>query len=74
MKPLAKTLGLAALLISGCAHYPVNVPLPTREAASGYRFQPGEPQSSSDDLLLMLAYSGGGTRAAAFSYGVLEQL
>jgi hypothetical protein len=31
MKPLAKTLGLAALLISGCAHYPVNAPLPTAE-------------------------------------------
>jgi hypothetical protein len=33
MKPLATTLGLAALLISGCAHYPVNAPLPTAEKA-----------------------------------------
>ncbi|MBI4831183.1 MAG: patatin-like phospholipase family protein, partial [Candidatus Lindowbacteria bacterium] len=28
----------------------------------------------SDDLLLILAFSGGGTRAAALSYGVLEAL
>jgi len=28
----------------------------------------------SDDLLLFLTFSGGGTRAAAFSYGVLEAL
>jgi len=28
----------------------------------------------SGDLLLIVAFSGGGTRAAAFSYGVLEEL
>ena len=28
----------------------------------------------SDDLLLVVAFSGGGTRAAAFAYGVLEEL
>ena len=28
----------------------------------------------SDDLLVFLAFSGGGTRAASFSYGVLEEL
>ena len=56
-----------ALLISGCAHYPVNAPLRTNDAASGYRFQSLGPQASSDDMLLMLAFSGGGTRAAALS-------
>ena len=63
-----------ALLISGCAHYPVNAPLRTNDPASGYRFQSLGTQGSSDDLLLMLAFSGGGTRAAALSYGVLEEL
>ncbi len=29
---------------------------------------------SNNDILLMLSFSGGGTRAAAFSYGVLEEL
>ena len=29
---------------------------------------------NSGNLLLILSFSGGGTRAAAFSYGVLEEL
>jgi NTE family protein len=32
------------------------------------------PISRSGDLLVMLGFSGGGTRAAAFSYGVLQEL
>jgi NTE family protein len=65
---------VTALLISGCVHYPVNAPLRTTESGSGYRFESLGPQASSDDLLLMLAFSGGGTRAAALSYSVLEEL
>ena len=34
----------------------------------------GVGESRSNDLLLILAFSGGGTRAAAFAYGVLEEL
>jgi NTE family protein len=64
---------LFALLISGCAHYPVNTPMRGANPQSGYRFQT-VAQTNSDDLLLMLAFSGGGTRAAALSYGVLEEL
>ena len=62
------------LLVSGCAHYPVNAPLSTAGSRAGYRFQNAAPQTNSDDLLLMLAFSGGGTRAAALSYSVLEEL
>ena len=65
---------LCTLLFSGCAHYPVNVPVRTADAGSGYRFQSVAPQTNSEDLLLMLAFSGGGTRAAALSYSVLEEL
>ncbi len=65
---------MLATLISGCAHYPVNAPLRTVDADSGYRFQNVAPKTGSDDLLLMLAFSGGGTRAAALSYSVLEEL
>ncbi len=63
-----------ALLISSCAHYPVNAPLPPADSRAGYRFQTAAPRTNSDDLLLMLAFSGGGTRAAALSYGALEEL
>lgn len=63
----------SALLIAGCAHYPVNMQLRAATATSGYRFQNVAP-TNSDDLLVMLAFSGGGTRAAALSYGVLEEL
>ena len=65
---------LTALLITGCAHFPVNAPLPTLDPDSGYRFRNVAPQEISDDLLLMLSFSGGGTRAAALSYSVLEEL
>jgi NTE family protein len=63
----------AAILIAGCAHYPVNAPVRSVARDSGYRFE-RFGQTNSDDLLLMLAFSGGGTRAAALSYAVLEQL
>jgi len=65
---------LVAFLASGCAHCPVNAPLTAVNPGVGYRFQNVTPQTNSDDLLLMLAFSGGGTRAAALSYGVLEEL
>ena len=62
------------LLVSGCAHYPRNAPLVSTDAQAGYRFQNAASPTNSSDLLLMLAFSGGGTRAAALSYGVLEGL
>lgn len=63
-----------AVLISGCAHYPVNPPLPVVSGRTGYRFQNSAPPTNSDDLLLILAFSGGGMRAATLSYSVLEEL
>ncbi len=73
MKPLPFFLALL-LLVNGCAHYPRNAPLTSIDPSTGYRFQKTNSPTNSSDLLLMLAFSGGGTRAASLSYGVLEEL
>ena len=59
---------------AGCAHYPVNQPLKQVDPQSGYRGRYMGTPGNSQDLLLYLTFSGGGTRAAALSYGVLEEL
>jgi len=64
---------LVMLLSFGCAHYPINPPLKQYDPDSGYRFRNMAAEKSSS-LLMILTFSGGGTRAAAFSYGVLEEL
>ncbi len=63
-----------ALLLVGCKHYPVNERLAARDTDNGYYFHLQERPNNSEELLVILAFSGGGTRAAAFSYGVLEAL
>lgn len=69
-------LVIAALFLTGCsATYPVNPPLAHADPGAGYNLQNAARQSSGkSDVLLLLAFSGGGTRAAAFSYGVLKEL
>lgn len=60
--------------VAGCATYPANPRLAQYDPKSGYRFEnltaPGYP----DSLFVILTFSGGGTRAAALSYGVMEKL
>ncbi len=69
---LALCLGL---VLSGCGTYfPVNEPLPAWDASEGYRASRHHLPLASEELLLMLAFSGGGTRASAFAYGALEEL
>src|SRR5262245_19201083 len=62
-----------ALLASGCAHWPPTPPL-EKAGAQGYRTGESPHPGKSDELLVVLAISGGGTRAAALGYGVLEEL
>jgi NTE family protein len=68
-------LGLAASTV-GCASRPINQPIAKAEPAGGYRAPVQIQKRSNQDrnTLFALAFSGGGTRAAAFSYGVLEEL
>src|SRR3982750_32283 len=62
------------LLLGGCATRPINPPITQADPTSGYRFELRQATAKSKDNLVILAFSGGGTRAAAFSYGVLEFL
>lgn len=68
-------LGLAFLLLSGCASYGVV----DNEADSGSASEQGYSfktvgNKGTGDVTLILAFSGGGTRAAALAYGVMLEL
>ncbi len=69
-------VGLAcAAALGGCAtihNEPVNRPLADSIAAAP---NPGQAVPNyDDDLLIALSFSGGGTRAAAFSFGALTEM
>lgn len=67
---------LAVAALAGCASRPINEPITQVDPQAGYRPYRLMPQRQNNDphTLFILAFSGGGTRAAAFSYGVLEEL
>lgn len=67
-------LALCSFLVS-CGSFQKNPQLEKYNANSGYRFdQLKKGNNNSDELFVVLTFSGGGTRAAALSYGVLQQL
>jgi NTE family protein len=65
-----------ALLLSGCAstHYEINAPLDQVQLSRGYRPKVLFEKSPDDRFFLLLTFSGGGARAAALGFGVLEAL
>jgi len=67
---------LSALAMSACAHWPVNPPLPDLKVdpTYGYRYSAMTTPAKKDDTMIIVSFSGGGTRAAALAYGVLEHL
>lgn len=68
---VASVLGLA-----GCQSVPrpVNPPLKQVDPGGSHGIERQGQSTAQNESLVILAFSGGGTRAAAFSYGVLEAL
>ncbi len=62
-----------ATAVSACAVRPYNMPLDAVSPAAAYTFANRLPRNS-PKLFVVLTFSGGGTRAAAFTLGVLEKL
>ena len=65
-----------AVWLAGCASLgvsdPTNQPL-AGDAAAAFASSRQDP-SAGDDVMVGLAFSGGGTRAAAFAHGVLQEI
>ncbi len=70
------SVGLAVLLVSGCTSYGVidNKPTASGGGAGSYAILTEAARKGTNDISLMLAFSGGGTRAAALAYGALQEL
>ena len=72
-----QALSFALLLVLvGCATAPTDIRVDRVDLAAGYRLETAFERVVRRDpeTLLLVAFSGGGTRAAAFSFGVLEAL
>lgn len=63
---------LMAILIQGCAERAWNEPLVLANAGAAMHVT--DSSNRADDVFVVLAFSGGGTRSAAFAYGILEAL
>lgn len=74
MKNLKRLLCAAvAVLLSGCAFQ--NRSLTSFDPHQGYRLRNLPTNAvNSDEVFIILSFSGGGTRASAFSYGAMEEL
>jgi NTE family protein len=67
---------LVAAMLGGCASRPINEPIERFDPDSGYRpyLLIAKRENNDPHTLFALSFSGGGTRAAALSYGLLEEL
>ena len=75
MRKLAAVSALS-LLLAGCSAYvPLNPALThPPDLKTGYRWATTTIPKRTSNTLVILTFSGGGTRAAGLSYGVLKQL
>jgi NTE family protein len=74
-KNLLLSLVVVCALAAGCASMrPANAPIDHIDLESGYRPERIVRDRPMGEIAFALAFSGGGTRAAALSYGVLLEL
>jgi NTE family protein len=72
---LSSAIPLAGLmLLAGCVHAPLNQPLLSNSALAAPQPAAGSQDGGDNDLMVALFFSGGGTRSACLSYGVLKEL
>ncbi len=64
------------VFFSGCASHGIVQNKPSKEAdtATPYSLKTWASSKATEDIIFILAFSGGGTRAAAMAYGVLQEL
>jgi len=60
--------------VAGCAHYKENQQIDSIDLNSGYRYSVVRDMPTVEKPFVLLAFSGGGTRAAAFAFGLMEEL
>jgi len=72
---IAVGLVVVSFALAGCGSAIRNEPLAQYDPQVGYRFDNLEPgKGNTDETFIILTFSGGGSRASAFSYGVLKGL
>jgi len=71
---------LAALALAACStvHYPINAPLtqpdPAAAPVPSYSLKRPFKAEGDEELTIVVTFSGGGSRAAALGFGVIEEL
>lgn len=73
-RPVLMAIGLSALVGCSTVHYTVNDPLSEGRRDTGYAIRHLEAPNNSDSMVVLIAFSGGGYRAAALAFAVMEVL